>query len=249
MTPHSVLQTYTETKRLQNSDRSCNIWGQQVGGNSGISISLLKSDGEKHSSLMLVFNVTSSCWQWFENQNSRVNSAAGYRLYLCCPIGWHVIQSLSWHVVQSYVLKISIFLIRCASQRFKGRFRMRSVNKTQQLLLCKHCFFLGTVRQMILCLCIYSTSEGHKFWAPDRPGVQICSLAHSICGPTAMNFLRITLLAPRILRWLQEFWKMCAPLQYRQKNMYFIHIYTLMYMAEWDNGKIWDRRVEEINRC
>jgi len=158
---------------------------------------------------MLVFNITCSCWQRFENRNCRFNSAAGCRLYLYRPIGWHVVhslgwpvvQSLGWHVVQSYVLKISIFLITCTSQQVKERFR----DNTERLCLCKHCLFLGTVRQMSFCMCMYSTSEGHKFWAPDRPEVHIFSMARNICGPTAMNFLRVTFLAPRILRWLQEF--------------------------------------------
>jgi hypothetical protein len=35
--------------------------------------------------------------------------------------------------------------------------------------------------------------------------------APSICGSSMWNLLRITLLAPRILRWLLDFQKICVP--------------------------------------
>lgn len=44
---------------------------------------------------------------------------------------------------------------------------------------------------------------------------KFCTLAHVISGSSVGNLLRITpitLLAPRILTWLLEFWKICAPL-------------------------------------
>ena len=37
-------------------------------------------------------------------------------------------------------------------------------------------------------------------------------VAPSICGPSVWNLLHVTLLAPIILRWVLDFWKICAPL-------------------------------------
>ena len=51
-----------------------------------------------------------------------------------------------------------------------------------------------------------------------NPGIQVAvatkfsTVAPIICGFSALNSLHVTLLAPRILRWLLEFWKICAPL-------------------------------------
>jgi len=38
-----------------------------------------------------------------------------------------------------------------------------------------------------------------------------CMMAPNICGFPVRNLLHGTLLAPRILRWLLDFWKICAP--------------------------------------
>ena len=38
------------------------------------------------------------------------------------------------------------------------------------------------------------------------------TLASNMCGSSVWNLLHVTLLAPRILRWLQNFWKIYAPL-------------------------------------
>jgi hypothetical protein len=38
---------------------------------------------------------------------------------------------------------------------------------------------------------------------------KFCMVAPNICGPWVWNLLHITLLAPRILRWLIDFWKIC----------------------------------------
>jgi len=34
----------------------------------------------------------------------------------------------------------------------------------------------------------------------------------SICGSSVWTLLHVALLAPRILRWSPDFWKICAPL-------------------------------------
>jgi hypothetical protein len=38
------------------------------------------------------------------------------------------------------------------------------------------------------------------------------TLVTRICGASVWNFLHVTILAPRISRWLPDFWKICAPL-------------------------------------
>ena len=35
---------------------------------------------------------------------------------------------------------------------------------------------------------------------------------HNICGSSVWNMLYVILLAPRIFRWLLDFWKICVPL-------------------------------------
>jgi hypothetical protein len=50
-------------------------------------------------------------------------------------------------------------------------------------------------------------------------GAQIagdCTMASNICGSSAWNLLRVTLLPPRSLNWLLDFWKICGPLAYKQ---------------------------------
>jgi hypothetical protein len=44
-----------------------------------------------------------------------------------------------------------------------------------------------------------------------------------ICGPSVWNLLRVCLLAPSILRWLQDFWKICAPLVYTDSGPSALH--------------------------
>jgi len=39
-----------------------------------------------------------------------------------------------------------------------------------------------------------------------------CTMAPNISGFSVGNLLHVTLLAPRILRWLLDFWKICAPM-------------------------------------
>jgi hypothetical protein len=39
-----------------------------------------------------------------------------------------------------------------------------------------------------------------------RPGEKFCVVAPSICGPSVWTLLHVTLLTPRILRWLLVFW-------------------------------------------
>ena len=41
---------------------------------------------------------------------------------------------------------------------------------------------------------------------------QFCVVAPNICGSSVWNFLYITLLAPRILMWLQGLWEISEPL-------------------------------------
>ena len=44
--------------------------------------------------------------------------------------------------------------------------------------------------------------------------IKFCTVAPNVCGASLWNLLCITILAPRILRCLLDFWKICAPLLY-----------------------------------
>lgn len=51
--------------------------------------------------------------------------------------------------------------------------------------------------------------------SPGRRVVRVTyfyTVASSVCGPSVWNFLHVKLVAPRILRWVLDFWKTCAPL-------------------------------------
>jgi len=52
----------------------------------------------------------------------------------------------------------------------------------------------------------YTKPRVHKSWRPNFRE------APNICGSSVRNFLRFTLLAHRISRWLLDFWKICASL-------------------------------------
>jgi hypothetical protein len=39
---------------------------------------------------------------------------------------------------------------------------------------------------------------------------KFCTDAPNICGPSFCNMLHVTLLVPRILRWLLDFWTVCT---------------------------------------
>jgi hypothetical protein len=53
----------------------------------------------------------------------------------------------------------------------------------------------------------YTNSERQVAWAK-----KFYKVVPNICGSSAWNLLYFTLLAPKILRWLLDFWKLCAPL-------------------------------------
>jgi len=41
---------------------------------------------------------------------------------------------------------------------------------------------------------------------------KFCAIMPNICGPSMWKLIHVTLLEPRILRWLLHFSKICAPL-------------------------------------
>jgi hypothetical protein len=43
---------------------------------------------------------------------------------------------------------------------------------------------------------------------------KFCAVAPNICGSSVWNLLYVTLLSPKILRWLLDFWKIHVPLAY-----------------------------------
>jgi hypothetical protein len=52
------------------------------------------------------------------------------------------------------------------------------------------------------------TNPGHQI----AQETQFCVVTPNICGSSVWNFLYITLLAPRILMWLQGLWEINEPL-------------------------------------
>jgi hypothetical protein len=58
----------------------------------------------------------------------------------------------------------------------------------------------------------YSLSDVHKSRAPGRPGDYVCVIYSGALYLFALsNEPKVTPLAPRILRFLLEFWKICGP--------------------------------------
>ena len=47
----------------------------------------------------------------------------------------------------------------------------------------------------------------HKYRA-----TKFCAVVPNICGPSVWNLLHVTSLVPIILRFVLDFWKICAPL-------------------------------------
>lgn len=43
---------------------------------------------------------------------------------------------------------------------------------------------------------------------------KFCTVARRLCGSSVLNLLRVTIWAPLILTWLQDFWKICACLAF-----------------------------------
>jgi len=42
--------------------------------------------------------------------------------------------------------------------------------------------------------------------------IKLYTMAVNICASSERNLLHVTILVPKILRWLQDFWKICIPL-------------------------------------
>ena len=58
---------------------------------------------------------------------------------------------------------------------------------------------------------------------------EFCTVAPNVCGSSVRKLLHVTLLMPRILRWLLDFWKISTPLLYTNfekelKNIYRKHL-------------------------
>ena len=57
---------------------------------------------------------------------------------------------------------------------------------------------------------------------------QFCTVVPNICGSSVWNFLHVTILAPRILRWLLDFWKICAPMLHTYSSLTYGRRYTIL---------------------
>lgn len=69
---------------------------------------------------------------------------------------------------------------------------------------------------------------GHKVtWA-----TKFCMVDPNICGSSVWILLHITLLVPRISRWLVDFWKICAPVV---ELLAFLSFFSLPCVEDGDN--------------
>ena len=57
---------------------------------------------------------------------------------------------------------------------------------------------------------ICGASGAHIPGARAAVATKLCMMAPNVCGSSVRNLLHVTLLTPRILRWLLDFWKICA---------------------------------------
>jgi len=62
----------------------------------------------------------------------------------------------------------------------------------------------------------HATTAVYKSRSPGRMATKYCTMAPNICGSSVWTILHVALLALRILRWLLDFWEVCAPLLYQQ---------------------------------
>jgi hypothetical protein len=69
-----------------------------------------------------------------------------------------------------------------------------------------------------------------------NPGLQVamvtkfCTVVPNICGSSVWDLLHATLLVPRILRWLIDCWRICAPILKYTFLFSDFHILTSSYM-------------------
>ena len=54
--------------------------------------------------------------------------------------------------------------------------------------------------------------------------IKLCTMEVTICASSQWNLLHVTLLVPRILRWLLDFWKICIPLAPTSVKIDFDHV-------------------------
>ena len=85
---------------------------------------------------------------------------------------------------------------------------------------------LFSLRLLIGCVSVSTMHFSRLYdWLPQKSGVvqeyidlrlqvvlasKFCTVAPNICGTSVWNLLHVTFLAPRILRWLPDLWKVCA---------------------------------------
>jgi hypothetical protein len=75
--------------------------------------------------------------------------------------------------------------------------------------------------------CAYSATLMQECKNPRE--TKFCTVVPHICGSSVWNLLRVTLQAPRILRRLPDFWKICTPLL---DIMCFMTIWFLVALHE-----------------
>lgn len=76
-------------------------------------------------------------------------------------------------------------------------------------------FWIPTAKALQLRIPVYKSTI---YQGCTNPGRQVAvatdfyMVATNICGSSAWNLIFVTFLAPKIVRWLTPFWKICAPL-------------------------------------
>jgi len=68
---------------------------------------------------------------------------------------------------------------------------------------------------------------------------KFCTFAPNIYGPSVGNLLRVTLLAPRILWWLPNFWKTCGNVSCIFRNCFLPFLLTLCILCLTQTWSIW----------
>jgi hypothetical protein len=71
------------------------------------------------------------------------------------------------------------------------------------------------------------TVWGHRLREPGHPDTKFCMMVPNICGSSVLNLCHTIFLGPRILRWLLDFLKTCAPLSYTTHRCQCKGIWTM----------------------
>jgi len=109
---------------------------------------------------------------------------------------------------------------------------------------------LCVIRKKLLLMIYKHFIRGAQIPGARSLATRFCVVAPNICGSSVWNLLHITVLVPRILSWLPDFWKICALLHYMigYNTLYFLLLLKCIikgYLFRCWNSK-WDLLLETI---